>query len=107
MERKVPPQLDRTSAVEHQGRPKGAATHLKGTGRGNALDTLQRVVRRASARSFGSQKKRETKPPPQTRVDGTHLIEVNPHNGSQRPFKTSTGAVDRGSSDGRGIQRAW
>ena len=72
-EQKVAPQLDREDAVSNaRGAHKRQQPTSRAPGKGNALDTLQRVVQRASARGFGSHQKPETKPQPETWVDGTH-----------------------------------
>jgi hypothetical protein len=72
-ERKVAPQLDRESAVSNaRGAYKRQQPTSRAPGKGNALDTLQRVVQRAEARGFGSHQKPGTRPQPETWVDGTH-----------------------------------
>lgn len=72
-ERKVAPRLDGESAVSGtKGTHKGQQPTSRAPGRGNPLETLQRVVQRATARGFGSC---ETVPEPQqpeTWVDGAY-----------------------------------
>ena len=54
--RKVAPRLDGERAVSGaRGSCKGQQPTSRAPGRGNALDTLQRVVQRAAARGFGRQ----------------------------------------------------
>ena len=70
-ERKVAPQLDQESAVSNaRGTHKGQQPSSRARGRGNALDTLQRVVQRAAARGFGSHQQSETPPQAESWVDG-------------------------------------
>ena len=72
-ERKVAPRLDQGSAVSNaRGTHKGQQPSSRTRVSRNALDTLQRVVQRATARGFGSHLKPEAPPQAETWVDGSY-----------------------------------
>jgi folate-binding Fe-S cluster repair protein YgfZ len=72
-ERKVASRLDHGGAVSTaRGAYKGQQLISRARGRGNALDTLQRVVQRAAARGFVSHQKPEAPPQAESWVDGSY-----------------------------------
>jgi len=78
-EQKVAPQLDGQSPVTGtRGTHKGQQPTSRAPGRGNPLETLQRVVQRATARGFGSSQTVSEPPQPETWVDGDYRYERLP-----------------------------
>ena len=78
-ERKVAPRLDQERAVSGaRGTHKGQQPTSRDPGRGNPLETLQRVVQRATARGFGSSQTVSEPPQPETWVDGDYRYERLP-----------------------------